>query len=87
VGQGKKQCRDINRQKVERAKLIIKGQMDRDDPDTYEFVRGLLEKFPEVASMDKSSWDEVWAGLAKRDCIRFGISAVAKLFRELAEKL
>jgi len=79
------------RAKVDRAKQIIKEQVEKNDPDTSEFVKGLLEQYPDIASISDKRWNERWAGTAKRDLIKFGIkfgvSVVAKLVREFAEKL
>lgn len=90
MGQCKKQGGDTDlelRVKVERAKQLIRKQVEKDDPDTTEFVRQLLEQFPDIASMEDKRWHGKWAAFAKRYCIKFGMSIVGKLIRELVEKL
>lgn len=84
--QHKADCRDI-RKKVERAKQLIKNQIESNDPDTVKFINELFERFPEINSMKQKAWEDRWEVVATQNITKFVMTVIDKIVRELAEKL
>jgi len=75
---------DRDKQKVERAKQLIKDLVEDDDPDATAFVIELSEHLPDHASMNQ---DERWLGIAKQSTIKCFTALGARGIIELVDKL
>lgn len=72
---------NLERHSLERCKEILERLLSESDPETVQFVRDLLERYPLIAEIDRKSWVERWATPARDTIIEFSTTLIAKVLK------